>query len=211
MKINVKKFIYDDSTFSANTYILSDEFNNCFIIDPGIDDINILNYIKDNKLCLKGVLLTHGHFDHIRGLKLLLKEYPSLNVYIHKDDKDSFTNPILNASNMDKELFKIDINPILVNDGDIIKGLSEDINVLHTPFHTLGCVCYYLSNSKLMFTGDTLFNMSIGRFDLPNSSFRLIKTSLAKLKCFDDEYIVYAGHGDDTNMGYEKRNNPYLR
>lgn len=212
MKINVKKFVYDDyHSFSANTYILSDENNNCFIVDPGIDDNNVIKYIDDNNLNLLGVLLTHGHFDHIRGLNLLLKKYPSMNIYIHTEDEICLNDPAYNASNMDNKLFAIDVKPIIINENDIIKGLSEDIFILHTPFHTMGSVCYYLKDSKLFFAGDTLFKMSIGRFDLVNSSFRLIKPSLNKIRQLDDDYIVFSGHGENTTIGYEKKNNPYLR
>lgn len=211
MNIKVETFNYDDYCFSCNTYIINDDANNCLIVDPGIDDINIINFINCHNLSLKGVLLTHGHFDHIRGLKLLTSLYPTLKIYIHMYDGDCFKNHELNASTMDDNPFSIDINFIEVDENSSINDLNEPIKIIHTPFHTMGSVCYYLENSKILFTGDTLFKGSIGRFDLINSDFHFIRPSLNKLYNLSLDVCVYPGHGPDTNIGEEKKFNVYFK
>ncbi len=206
--MEIKLFSYPDSRFSANTYICYNEDKEALIIDPGIEDENIIDFIIDNNLNLKAILLTHAHFDHIRGLTRLLKEF-SVNVYLHSNDLELLRNPYLNLSHyMDDNDYRSEIEPILIKDDDrlaLLKG--ENIIVIHTPFHTKGCVCYYFSISKVLFSGDTLFNNSIGRFDLPTSTPQDIKSSLNNLFILPDEVIVYPGHGPITSIMMEKFNN----
>lgn len=181
MKIEIKTFIYDDWHFSCNTYVVYDEMKKCLIIDPGIDDTNIIDFITSNNLDVKGILLTHGHFDHIRGLNLISKHFVC-PLYIHESDISCLSDSTLNASYLDNCVFQTEVKPEIIHDGDVLKLLSKDITVIHTPFHTQGSVCFYVKEEGLLFSGDTLFRGSIGRFDFINSDFHSIKPSLNKLK-----------------------------
>ena len=208
--MKVEKFDYNDiEELFANTYVVSDENGDAIIIDPSMDNDRIGDYIVKHSLTPKAILLTHGHFDHIRGVKRLVKRF-SIPLYLHYEEKDFLIDPYLNCSDFEKEMV-VDCEPIVVTEGEELHLLNDTIKVIHTPFHTQGSVCYYFINNNLLFTGDTLFKMSIGRSDLPTGDSRLIKSSLSKLKTLPKETKIYPGHGPNSTLGFELMLNNFFK
>ena len=202
-------FYYDDyDDLFANTYILIDKNNNCVVIDPSKDNDGISNYIKKNQLSLKGVLLTHGHFDHIRGVKRLIDEF-NVPFYIGFEEVAFLTDTYLNCSMMMSNPYIINDEPITISDNEILHLLDEEILCIHTPFHTIGSYCFYLKNSEFLFSGDFIFKGSIGRWDLPTGNHKYIKSSLSKIFALPDEVKIYPGHGNSTTVLIEKSDNPF--
>ena len=187
-----------------------DQNKSCIVIDPSKDDDGIIRYINKNNLNLKGVLLTHGHFDHFRGLERLLKEF-NANFYMGFEEVGFLTSPYLNCSFFVNNQIIFNEKPITVSDKEILKILSEEIYCIHTPFHTIGSYCYYFKNSKLLFSGDFIFKGSVGRSDLPTGNAKLFAQSIQKIINLDENTKIYPGHGGITSIKIEKETNPYLK
>jgi hydroxyacylglutathione hydrolase len=186
----------------TNCYIVhSEKSKEAIIIDPGLDmpieAQQIFDYIKKENLNIKLILNTHGHQDHISGDTILQEKY-KVPIYIHKYDA---------ASIMELEADKFP-DPVLLEDGSIVKFGDVTLTVMLTPGHTPGSIC--LKGEKLVFTGDTLFNEGIGRTDFPGGSMKEMRLSLQKLVGLLDYFLIYPGHGPSSIMGEEKRNNPFL-
>lgn len=195
--------------YAVNCFIIHcDETKEGYVIDPGGSEDKIINYIVEQQINLKGILLTHAHGDHHMGLAGLKAVYP-VPVYLHASDVYMAKDAAINLSNTmygpDSE-FTPDVQ---LQDGMKIQMGNYSIRALHTPGHTKGGVCYLLEN--YLFSGDTLFEMSIGRTDLDGGNheqlIRAIKTQLLKL---DDETVVLPGHGGSSTIGRERSRNPYL-
>ncbi|MBO6280018.1 MAG: MBL fold metallo-hydrolase [Bacilli bacterium] len=210
--MKIEKFSYNDiDDLFANTYVVSDSFSNAIVIDPSVDNDGIIKYLESRNLLLKGVLLTHGHFDHMRGVNRLIEKY-HIPLYIHEFDYDNLTNTYLNCSYGENKEVVIKSESKLLKDNDELQLLKEDtIKVIHTPFHTKGSVCYYLLNNKILFSGDTLFKNSIGRDDLPGAIANKREESLSKLKRLPIETKIYPGHGANSTIGNELALNYFLR
>mgnify|MGYP002515261098 CR=1 FL=1 len=209
--IKAFNFENDVNEFSANTYIIGKKDENCLIVDLGTTSDVIINYVKKNFKSVSGILLTHAHLDHIRGVNNFLKAFPKTPVYISKLDA-----PLLNEQNKFYDLFqeKVPLQnyPLnFVNDGDVLNFKNYIVKVIATPFHTKGSVCYLFSEDNALFTGDTLFKGSIGRTDLYYSEPNKIYESLAKLSKLPSQLVCYPGHGLITTLKEEKESNPYLR
>lgn len=209
--IKVIPFYYDDyDDLFANTYVLIDTNNFAIVIDPGKDYDGLVNYIKKNNLSLKGILLTHGHFDHIRGVDRLVKEF-NVPTYISFVEEDFFINPHLNYSRYMSEEYVLNVKPMTLSDGEVLKLLNEDILCISTPYHTIGSMCFYLKESKLLFTGDFLFRGSVGRSDLPTGTPKSFSSSISKILSLDNDVKIYPGHGPSSTIKLEKENNPFIK
>ncbi len=204
----IVKAILND--FTENTYIINEK-RECFIIDPGTNFEEIVSYIDGKEFDVKGVLLTHGHFDHIYSLNQIVKKY-GCTVYINEKERDFLFDPNLNLSSMTYKKFilkdKLIVNAF--NSKDKIKLGYETIKIIDTPGHTRGGVCYHYKN--FLFSGDTLFKGSIGRTDLPTSNKAALERSVNMLVTkLRDNTVVYPGHGHFTTILSEKLDNPFIK
>lgn len=196
---------------ATNCYIVGNtDTREAVIIDPADEAGRIIDLLTKENFKPVAILLTHGHFDHISGLPGLKKEYPDVKVYIGKDDKDVISNPILNVSAMFGTSVSMEAEEF-VQENDVLDMLGTSIKCIHVPGHTKGGMCYYFEEEKIVFSGDTLFEYSIGRSDFPTGDGRaLIDNIKIKLFTLPEDVIVYSGHGDRTTIGREKRENPYF-
>jgi hydroxyacylglutathione hydrolase len=193
---------------ASNCYIVGDEATKeGAIIDPADEAENILSSVAELGLSVKSIILTHGHPDHIAALKEV-KEATGAEIMVHEDDA---AYPEQGALALFFG-FNCPTPPPpdrLLKDGDDIDIGSLHFTVIHTPGHTPGGIC--LLGHGVLFSGDTLFNSGIGRYDLPGGDYaRLMNSLQAKLMALPDETIVHPGHGPRTTIGAERRNNPFL-
>jgi glyoxylase-like metal-dependent hydrolase (beta-lactamase superfamily II) len=217
----------------TNSYIYADEdTGGCYIIDPGGDEEKILEALErmrsgPKKLRPRGILLTHGHLDHISAVANLYKHFkasePDFHLGIHEADRDylgraaeethkrSFNHLGIMGTEYFKAYFSEPPEPdILFTDGDTIP--ESELTVLLTPGHTRGSICLYHEAEKLLISGDTLFAGGIGRTDLPGGDTGSIDRSIReKLFVLPEDVRVYPGHGPETTIGEEKRSNPFFR
>lgn len=196
--------------YSENTYIINEQ-EDCFIIDPGAPLEQIKEIIDAENFTVKGILLTHGHFDHIYSLNEVQELY-DCPVYIHNKERDFLFDPNLNLSSTTLKpiTFKKRDYIKLLEDSDIIELKRQKIKVYHTPGHTRGCVSYHYK--RFLFTGDLLFKGTIGRYDLPTSNKKELFDSLKYvLKVTKDNTLLYPGHGTFTTISQEKQDNMYLK
>ncbi len=195
----------------ANNYLIWDENSmEGILIDCSEYREDILDVIKNKNIKIKHILLTHGHFDHVIGVNKMKKAL-NTTVGINNGDKallehiNEFGNFFIGLPEL--EIPEIDFN---VSDGDIINVGDMKIKVLYTPGHTEGGVCY-LVNNKYLFSGDTLFKGSYGRTDLFGGNYKKIASSLKDIILkLDDNVIVYPGHGEISDIGYEKKYNEII-
>ena len=194
--------------FATNCYIVGDESTKeGIIIDPGDEAKKILEKVNELGLDIKLILLTHGHIDHAGALKEV-KEALNVDVAIHIDDANF---ELYQSAGLVLGLFypKPSAPDRLLKDGDTLDIAGMRFDVLHTPGHTAGGIC--LLRDGVVFSGDTLFNHSIGRSDLPGGNHSHLMESIhSKLLVLDDNTTVYPGHGDKTTIAAERNGNPFL-
>ena len=194
--------------FASNCYIVGSEASKeGMIIDPGDEADAILENVKDLGLEIKSIVLTHAHIDHIGALKEV-KEATGAEVAIHADDAQALQEKSISA--MFGLSYPTPPPPDrLLKDGDSIDISDLHFSVLHTPGHSPGCIC--LLGEGVVFSGDTLFNFGIGRYDLPGGDYSQLMNSIhTKLMVLPDNTTVYPGHGPDTTISTERRWNPFL-
>lgn len=198
--------------FMTNTYIAWDEeTKKAVIIDPSFGPEHIWQAVLKLGIVPEKILLTHAHVDHIAGLNFLREKYPDAKVYMNEKDRPLLTSASLNLSNMMAESVLCNEPDVYVKDGDHITEGGMDFQVLETPGHTPGGISFYEEKEGIVFTGDALFQSSIGRTDFPGGSMTVLVNSIReKLFALPDDVHVLSGHGEPTAIGVEKRNNPFL-
>ncbi|MDP1629647.1 MAG: MBL fold metallo-hydrolase [bacterium] len=195
-------------SFETNCYLAGDaDTLECAIIDPGAEAEKIINRIKIGRLKPKAILLTHGHFDHF-GAVSELKEKFGIPVLLDKDDLKAIDESINFALRFNINISK-PYPDELIKSGDIIRIGKYSLEVLETPGHTPGSVCY-LADYEI-FSGDTLFKNGVGRTDLPGGNTGELKKSLQKIIRLDENLKIFPGHGEETTIGTEKKTNPFLK
>lgn len=198
--------------FSTNCYVLIDDnTKKAAIIDPAICSQELLNHIKSSDISeIEYILLTHGHFDHILGVAGLKEIYKNAKVAIHSLDADSLSNPKKSlAKSIVGDLQKPVDADIILNDNDKIKLGDLSIDVLHTPGHTPGSVCFLCKDA--MFSGDTLFCKTVGRTDFEGGSMDDMLKSVNRLGNLKGDYNVFPGHSAKTTLDEERKHNRYMR
>ncbi len=201
--------------FSENTYLLSDEQGECWVIDPGCytesERIKLKDYIAQNRLIPSKLLNTHCHLDHIFGNALVSDTY-QLKPQWHEKE-----NIVARGAKLAAMMYGIKAPEHrspgnYLAEGDILKLGEAEFEILFTPGHSPGSVCFYNAAEKFVIAGDVLFRESIGRTDLPGGNHKtLIRSIREKLFTLPDEVVVYNGHGPATTIGHEKKYNPFLR
>lgn len=211
MAINIEKFVLGE--LETNTYIVTEtESDVSAVVDPATEDEVLLKALENKNV--KYILLTHGHFDHISGAKAV-KEKTGAKTVIHKEDADCLKNEskslfrLMNSASNSKQ--PVTSADILTENGSLLTFGNTTIRVLHTPGHTKGGVCYIFEKERVIFSGDTLFRLSAGRTDFPDGNAREELMSLSDIAKLDGDFNVYCGHGEDTTLDFERKNNRYVK
>ncbi|WP_130869912.1 MBL fold metallo-hydrolase [Intestinimonas massiliensis (ex Afouda et al. 2020)] len=185
----------------TNCYLLEDETtNSAAIVDPGGEGKRILDLVQSDGMDVKLILLTHAHFDHTGGVAELHKALPDVPVYLHPADAELLGSQVFPA---------IGVPTVPYDEGDTLKLGSLTISVLHTPGHTPGGVCLKVGNA--LFTGDTLFQGSMGRTDFAGGSYEQIMASLKRLAALPGDYHVLPGHMGTSTLEAERKSNYYMQ
>ena len=208
----VKVFIF--SPVQENTYILYNERKDCIIIDPGCyydDEKDALAFfIENNGLTPRLLLNTHCHLDHVFGNKWVAEKY-GLELHLHKEEKVVLDNAPVAGLRWNLPFDNYQGNVHYVREGDVISLGEDQLEVYFTPGHSPGSVIYYCRKQHFVIGGDVLFRMSIGRTDLPGGDHSTLISSIRnKLMVLPDDVVVYSGHGEQTTIGFERNNNPFL-
>ena len=213
--LNIKKFIVNP--IQENCFVVSDETRECVIIDCGAvyaDEYDAISrYINEEKLNPVHLLCTHGHIDHVMGNGFVSQTY-GIKPEIHAGDEYLITNLREQARSMVGMDYADYIPPVgkYLSETDVINFGSHTLEIIHTPGHTPGGIVFHCKEEKVAFTGDTLFNMSVGRTDFPGGSWMQLMDSLKRMKDrLAPETALYSGHGNQTTMEYEMKWNPYLK
>ena len=189
----------------TNSYLVSgDGSKECIIIDPAAEEMKIVNKLAECDLTPCGILLTHGHFDHI-GVAEQLRERFGIKIYAMEQEKEILETSA-NLAEMIRQNFVLKVDEYL-KDSQILNLAGCEFKVIHTPGHTIGSCCYYVEKENVLFSGDTMFCNSHGRTDFPTGSAASIICSITeKLLALPDETKVYPGHEDETTIGFERHN-----
>lgn len=206
--------IFTFNPFYENSYILSDDSGECVIIDPGChipeEEQELVDYIQTNGLKPVKLLNTHCHVDHVFG-NLFVSETWKLGLIMHKEDV-----PVLDSFAKVCQMYGFEGKPQpepaqFIEEGDQIRFGNTTLDILFTPGHSPGSVCFYSKPDGIMVSGDVLFQNSIGRTDLPGGSLPTLENSIrTKLYVLPESVKVYPGHGPSTTIGWEKKNNPFV-
>ena len=212
-QFKVQRFVCN--MLQENCYVVSDESRECVIIDCGAfypeEKKEILEYIRDNNLTPKHLLATHGHLDHNFGNQFILDEF-GLKVEIHRDDEDFITH---SEEQAEKFFGMTAVEPLpeparLLTGDDIIEFGNHRLTIIETPGHSRGSIFFYCKEENVCFSGDSLFEGTIGRTDLMGGSMFMLIQSLRTIVQLPDETVVWPGHGQQTTIGKEVATNMYL-
>jgi len=200
--------------FETNSYVLTadDSSTDCVIIDTGLESTELVDYIKHQNLNPLAIILTHGHADHIVGLRQLRRDFPKIEVVISEADSTMLTDSVGNLSSMLGRPFTTDPAQVIIGKEQKLSYAGIDFDVIFTPGHTPGGISLHCQKDGVVFVGDTLFAGSVGRTDFPGgNAAQLVKSIKEKLLCLEGTTKAYPGHGPMTTISIEKNSNPFLR
>lgn len=210
--ISIRSFTFNP--FQENTYVLYDVTREAVIIDPGCYDdgerAELVAFIEENKLKPVKLLNTHCHVDHVFGNRFIAEKY-KLGLEMHEKDLK-----VLNSLLQVAHLYGLNAEEspapkVFLEEGQKIAFGSSELDIVFTPGHSPGSICFISHPQKFIIAGDVLFYGSIGRTDLPGGHHQtLIDSIKQKLFPLGDDYTVHPGHGPETNIGFERRSNPFL-
>jgi glyoxylase-like metal-dependent hydrolase (beta-lactamase superfamily II) len=197
------------ASYGTNSYLVWDSVSReAVLIDPAAPNKQLAAKIKAEGLILKAILLTHGHLDHIGGNEFFMKEF-NVPLFIHPLDAPMLPDPSANLSALTGENIISPKATGFLEDGQIVKLGEIELKVIHTPGHTKGGICLY--SKGYLFSGDTLFQMSIGRTDFPGGSMENLERSIKnKLFTLPEDTLVLPGHAGTTTIGDEEVANPFF-
>lgn len=208
--IKVHQFTFNG--FQENTFVLTDEENNCVIIDPGCytrkEELVLTDFILKKNLKPIALLNTHAHIDHVLGNQFVLTNY-NIPFYLHENDQSTLQSVSTYAHLYGFEGYKVSPIPTcLLKGNEVLEFGKIKLKVLYTPGHAPGHVVYYNEENSFVINGDVLFNGSFGRVDLPGGDLETLKRSIFDVMFhLPEETVVYCGHGPETTIGHEKRFN----
>jgi hydroxyacylglutathione hydrolase len=210
--IQIHSFTFNP--FQENTYILSDETRKCVIIDPGCytaeEKKEFSDYISKNNLEPVKLLLTHAHIDHVLGNNFISGKY-KLEIEMNEIEKD-----LLKSADIYGQMWGINVEPspapsVFLKEGNEVSFGNSVLEILFTPGHSPGSICFYNRDQKFAIAGDVLFLGSIGRTDLPGGDYNtLIESIHQKVFTLGDDFKIYPGHGPATTIAHEKQYNPFV-
>ncbi|MBA2250900.1 MAG: MBL fold metallo-hydrolase [Chitinophagaceae bacterium] len=210
--LTVKVFTF--SPIQENTYVLFNEQKACIIIDPGCYDTEeqeaLRSFIDKNGLLPKMLLNTHCHLDHVFGNKFIAEAY-GLTLNLHEAEK-----AMLQMAPASGLMFNLPFDNysgefIILKEGNKIVLGKDELEIIHAPGHSPGSICFYCRAQNFIIGGDVLFYDSIGRTDLPGGDHQTLVNSIQqKIFALPDDTKVYSGHGAETNIGREKKHNPFV-
>lgn len=207
----MKVELFVTGILGTNSYvIMNEDTKEAVVVDPARLSKKMREYINAEELKVKAILLTHAHFDHIMGIDEVITAYGEMPVYVEENDLELLNHAELNESTTYTKGYSYAGGDV-IHGGDVLSLIGYGFQVIHTPGHTAGGVCYYVEDEGILFSGDTLFHASIGRSDFKTSSTEALISSVKdKLFLLPDETIVFPGHMSATKIGFEKVNNPYV-
>lgn len=202
---------FEVGPLGANCYILScDKTGEAVVIDPGGVTSEMTRHLESRGQKVVFIICTHGHYDHIGGVSEIRKQCGA-PVLIHADDRDMLVNPRKYVPFLGMMLPDMAEPERILAGGEVLKVGGLTLKILHTPGHTKGSISIVVMEEELVFTGDTLFMEGVGRTDLPGGSTAQLTSSIKeKLFTLPDKTTVYPGHGPQTDIGYEKKHNPFV-
>ncbi len=201
--------------FGENTYVISDESNECIILDPGCSSVSeeqaLVKFIQEKGLKPVKIVLTHAHIDHVMGCQFVSQHF-GIEIHAHPLAQD-----LIGSSTMVAQMYGLPYKTSpdvkhFIQEGDTLSFGNTSFQILHCPGHSPDSIVFYNADEKICIAGDVLFNGSIGRSDLPGGNHEELIQSI-KQKLFvqlSDDYTVFCGHGPETTIGEEKATNPFV-